>query len=126
MGQKCPWGERKVLVPAVYARPKDPNEFGAAVFASIGIIGRADGPTAVLVGERQLDVKTAISSLRFTEPEAVYWQAVFNEKKPDSFQSPAEFVITLQNRSAALPRHILFHVHQKEFFSYRFSKEICS
>jgi len=32
-------------------------------------------------------------------------------------------VIALQNRSAALPRHILFHAHQKEFFSYRFSKE---
>ena len=32
-------------------------------------------------------------------------------------------VIALQNRSAALPRHILFHAHQKEFFSYHFSKE---
>ena len=44
------------------------------------------------------------------------------QAKPQAFACGL-LVIALQNRSAALPRHILFHAHQKEFFSYRFSKE---
>jgi len=45
------------------------------------------------------------------------------EKRKKRLAFASRFVIALQNRSAALPRHILFHAHQKEFFSYRFSKE---
>ena len=57
--------------------------------ASIGIIGGADGPTAVFVsGKSEKDARTeelvqnTFSSLTFepADPEKIHWRPVFHEK----------------------------------------------
>lgn len=59
-----------------------PTEDGA-----IGIIGGADGPTAIFVsGKQQGDARTACSSLHFApvEPENIRWKATYYQKQlPD-------------------------------------------
>jgi len=53
--------------------------FGPA--ASIGIIGGADGPTAIIVANRpQPKMHTACSSLHFEPVDEVEWQITFREK----------------------------------------------
>ena len=47
---------------------------------AIGVIGGADGPTAVFVGGSTHKLHTACSSLHFEAVEAVQWRAVFSEK----------------------------------------------
>ena len=59
-----------------------PTEDGA-----IGIIGGADGPTAIFVsGKQQGDTRTACSSLHFApvEPETIRWKVTYYQKQfPD-------------------------------------------
>lgn len=47
---------------------------------SVGVIGGADGPTAVLVGAHIPELHAACSSLHFEPVEEVEWRAVFSEK----------------------------------------------
>ena len=62
-------------------KKRDPNEFETvALAASVGIIGGADGPTAVIVGARTPKLHAACSSLYFEAVESVEWRAVFSEK----------------------------------------------
>lgn len=64
-------------------KKRDPNEFGpvaSAHAAAIGVIGGADGPTAVIVGAHTPKVHAACSALRFEAVEEVEWRAVFSEK----------------------------------------------
>lgn len=67
-------------------RPKkrDPNELEPAAFAhaaAIGVIGGADGPTAMVMGSSTPKRHAACSSLRFEAVEEVTWRAVFSEKR---------------------------------------------
>ena len=48
--------------------------------ASVGIIGGADGPIAILMGDKG-NLHTVCSALHFEPVEDVEWQAVFYEKK---------------------------------------------
>ena len=66
-----------------------PACFGMTTAASIGIIGGADGPTAVFVsGKGEKDARTeefvrhTFSNLTFqpAEPEKMHWLPVFHEK----------------------------------------------
>ena len=54
---------------------------------AIGIIGGADGPTAIFVsGKQQGDTRTACSSLHFApvEPENIRWKVTYYQKQfPD-------------------------------------------
>lgn len=51
------------------------------IFATaIGVIGGADGPTAVIVGAHTPKLHAACSSLHFEAVEEVEWRAVFSEK----------------------------------------------
>ena len=66
-------------------KKRDPNVAYAAVSAgSIGIIGGADGPTAIIMGQNTPKLHAACSSLNF-EPIAddVEWRVVFSEKLMD-------------------------------------------
>ena len=63
-------------------KKRDPNVAYAAVSAaSIGIIGGADGPTAIIMGQSASKLHGACSSLHF-EPIAdeVEWRVIFSEK----------------------------------------------
>ncbi|MGI6029064.1 MAG: hypothetical protein ACOX81_06610 [Candidatus Heteroscillospira sp.] len=51
--------------------------------ACIGIIGGADGPTAIIFGASADRLRAACSSLRFTPAESIEWRIVFNEKQLD-------------------------------------------
>lgn len=71
-------------------RPKqkklDPNEFETVVFAhaaAIGVIGGADGPTAIITGRGSPKLHVACSSLHFEPVGEVEWRAVFSEKLMD-------------------------------------------
>ena len=49
---------------------------------SVGIIGGADGPTAIFVGHPKAEVSqrhTAMSSMRFKHPKQIEWRIVFQE-----------------------------------------------
>ena len=70
-------------------RPRDPKEGEtrgggiamASMASSVGIIGGADGPTALYIGENQTPVcRAAYSGLRFQPVETVTWMPVFREK----------------------------------------------
>lgn len=67
-------------------RPKVPKEGetrsgGIAMASSVGIIGGADGPTTIFVGEpQQPQHLMAYSGLRFEPVKAVTWMPVFHEK----------------------------------------------
>ncbi len=54
------------------------NEYGPTMAASIGIIGGADGPTAMFLGSPKPQV--VFSSLHFEPMETVNWQMTFYEK----------------------------------------------
>lgn len=51
-----------------------------AIASAIGIIGGADGPTAVFVSSPQNGRYTALSALTFEPQETVTWQMIFREK----------------------------------------------
>jgi len=52
----------------------------ASYSAAIGIIGGADGPTAVFVTNKTKESHTAMSALTFEPKEEVMWKVVFREK----------------------------------------------
>ena len=69
-------------------KKRDPNVAYAAVSAaSIGIIGGADGPTAIIMGQSAPKLLAACSSLHF-EPitDEVEWRVVFSEKLMDDVE----------------------------------------
>jgi len=80
MIQDCGEGDRP------RQKKRDPNEFEPVVFAhaaAVGVIGGADGPTAVLVGQRTRKLHAVCSSLHFEPVDEVEWRAVFSEKLMD-------------------------------------------
>ena len=63
-------------------RPKKSDAFLPTVVASIGVIGRTDGLTAIFVasGSRAGKPRAACSSLYFEPVEEVQWKMIFHEK----------------------------------------------
>lgn len=64
-------------------KKRNPNEFEPVAFAdaaAIGIIGGADGPTAIIMGTNTPKLYAACSSLHFGPVDQVEWRAVFSEK----------------------------------------------
>ena len=81
MIQDCAEGERP------RQKKRDTNEFAPVAFcnaAVIGVIGGADGPTAVITGQGEPKLHAACSSLHF-EPVAdeVEWRLIVSEKLMD-------------------------------------------
>ena len=81
MIQDCAEGERP------RQKKRDTNEFAPVAFcnaAVIGVIGGADGPTAVIMGQSEPKLHAACSSLHF-EPVAdeVEWRLIVSEKLLD-------------------------------------------
>lgn len=70
------------------ARPNDPVRTAAIGAsdgaASIGIIGGADGPTAVVFGKPRSAGHTAVSALTYSPQEQVDWMLVFRETPEES------------------------------------------
>ncbi len=66
-------------------KPREHNGFEATAVhdaAVIGIIGGADGPTAIVYGQaRQSKLRVACSSLHFDPVDDVEWRMVFHEKQ---------------------------------------------
>ena len=65
-------------------KKRDPNEFEPTAFhgtAAVGIIGGADGPTAIIMGQNTPKLHGACSALRF-EPvtDTVEWRIIVREK----------------------------------------------
>ena len=54
-----------------------------AYAAVIGVIGGADGPTAITIGRSAAKLHAACSELHFEPVETVEWRAVFSEKLMD-------------------------------------------
>ncbi len=71
----CTEGDR----PRQKEEKHDPYHPVAA--ASIGIIGGADGPTALIIGNRSVKLSAACSSLHYEPVEEVEWRMVFHEKQ---------------------------------------------
>ena len=64
-----------------------PREKGSVSAASIGIIGRADGPTAIIMGNVvPRTMHAACSSVRFEPVDHVEWRIVFHEKLKEDIQ----------------------------------------
>ena len=81
MIQDCSEGDRP------RQKKRDPNEFGPIAnndAAVIGVIGGADGPTAIIMGQSVKKLHAACSSLHF-EPVAdeTEWRVIFSEKLMD-------------------------------------------
>ena len=71
------------------ARPKKSisREKGSATASSIGIIGGASGPTAVIMGNTvPRTVHAACSAVRFEPVDSVEWRIVFREKLKEDIQ----------------------------------------
>lgn len=63
-------------------RMKEQNKFEPTSSGSIGIIGGADGPTAIIFGQdKESEFHSSFSSLHFNEIQSVEWLMIFNEKK---------------------------------------------
>ena len=63
------------------------REKGSGSAASIGIIGRADGPTAIIMGNVvPRTMHAACSSVRFEPVDHVEWRIVFREKLKEDIQ----------------------------------------
>ena len=78
MIQDCAEGDRP------RQKKRDPNEFAPVAFSSaavIGVIGGADGPTSIIMGQSAPKLHAACSSLHF-EPiaDVVEWRLVVSEK----------------------------------------------
>lgn len=70
-------------------KKRNPNEFApvAVCSAAIGIIGGADGPTAVIVsGGTDAKLHTACSSLHFEPADDIEWEITFREKFVDDIK----------------------------------------
>lgn len=55
----------------------EPVAFAAA---SVGVIGSADGPTAITMGQKTQKLHAACSSLHFEPVDEVEWRVIFSEK----------------------------------------------
>ena len=78
MIQDCAEGDRP------RQKKREPNEFAPVAFSSaavIGVIGGADGPTAIIMGQSAPKLHAACSSLHF-EPvsDEVEWRMIVSEK----------------------------------------------
>lgn len=63
-------------------RVKHQDKYQPDSSVAIGIIGGADGPTSVVMGQNpQSEYHTAFSSLHFNEAEDVEWQMIFHKKR---------------------------------------------
>lgn len=77
MVQDCADGDRP------RQKNRDPNAFEPVVCAgaaAIGVIGGADGPTAIIMGRNTPKLHTACSALHFEPVDEVEWRTVFSEK----------------------------------------------
>ena len=78
MIQDCAEGDRP------RQKKRDPNEFAPVAFSSaavIGVIGGADGPTAIIMGQSAPKLHAACSSLHFKPiADEVEWRVIFSEK----------------------------------------------
>lgn len=79
MIQDCAEGDR----PKLKKRGANAFEPAAVSAAAVGIIGGADGPTAIITGQNSPRLHAACSSLHFTPVEEAEWRAVFSEKLMD-------------------------------------------
>lgn len=80
MIQDCAEGDRPKQ------KKRDPNEFAPVAFSSaavIGVIGRTDGPTAIIMGQNTPKLHAACSSLHFEPVDEVEWRVIFSEKLKD-------------------------------------------
>ena len=84
MLQDCAEGDRP------RQKKRDPNEFAPVAFSSaavIGVIGGADGPTAVVMGESASKLHAACSSLHFDPiTDEVEWRVIFSEKRMEDVE----------------------------------------
>lgn len=64
--------QRKVIPDGL-----EPDASGAVM---IGIIGGADGPTAIILSHNTPKLHAACSSLHFEQADTVEWRVVFSEK----------------------------------------------
>ena len=78
MLQDCAEGDRP------RQKTRDPNAAYAA--AAIGIIGGADGPTAIILGQNTPKLHAACSALHFEPVDEVEWRAIFSEKLVDDVE----------------------------------------
>ncbi len=64
-------------------RPKEATHdpYHPVAAASIGIIGGADGPIALIIGNRSAKLNIACSSLHYEPVEEIEWRMVFHEKQ---------------------------------------------
>lgn len=61
-----------------YSDSADANAAGAAC---MGVIGGADGPTAIVCGSERKKLHAAVSSLRFQSVKNIEWRMVFHQKQ---------------------------------------------
>lgn len=90
MIQDCTEGDRP------RQKKRDPDEFAPVAFcnaAVIGVIGGADGPTSVIMGQSAPKLHAACSSLLF-EPivDDVEWRVVFSEKLMDDVDVDVDLI----------------------------------
>lgn len=69
-------------------KKRSPNELEATTQSavSVGVIGSADGPTAIIMGSNTPKLHAACSSLHFEPVEEVEWRAVFSEKRMEDME----------------------------------------
>lgn len=65
----------------------NPNEFAIVGAACVGVIGGADGPTAVLLtGGKSADRRAVCSALRFQPAQQIEWRLVFYQKTVEDIE----------------------------------------
>ena len=83
MIQDCAEGDRP------RQKKRTPNESAPVAFcdaAVIGVIGGADGPTAVIMGQSAPKLHAACSSLHFEPVDEVEWRVIFSEKQKEDIE----------------------------------------
>ena len=85
MIQDCSEGDRpkkKKITPNKHCYEPE----SVASVGVIGVIGGADGPTAISIGQRTSKLHAACSSLHFDPVDAVEWRVIFSEKLMDDIE----------------------------------------
>ncbi len=68
-------------------RPKNPpSGFGPTATDSVGLIGGADGPTALVLAREGRPVHGAVSSLYFQAPEQIDWRVTFCQSTREALE----------------------------------------
>lgn len=82
MIQDCAEGDRP------RQKKRDINAFEPVAFsaATVGVIGGADGPTAIIMGKNTPKLHAACSSLHFEPVDDVEWRVIFSEKLMDDIE----------------------------------------